>query len=166
MTTSVNWRALSVSTAIMAIGFVALWQAAEIPTTQMYSQVSGSFFPYLIGIGIVACGVVLFARSLRGGWNCLSNDSEEPPANLAPVGWILLAYAATTASLIGTNSFILSATLLFAIGVRAFKRGLWRQSIALGICAGLSAYLIFSVLLGLQIGEGIPERAIQWALPF
>lgn len=166
MTTSVNWRACSVSTAIMAIGLVALWQAAAIPATQMYSQVSGSFFPYLIGIGIVACGAVLLFKSLNGGWSCLASDPDEPASRLAPLGWVLAAYAATAASLIATNSFILSATLLFSIGVRAFRRGLWLKSIGLGICAGLFAYLIFSVLLGLQIGEGVPERAILWALRF
>jgi putative tricarboxylic transport membrane protein len=166
MTFSVNWRAFSVSTAIMALGIVALWQAAAIPVTQVYSQVSGSFFPYLIGIGIVACGAVLLVRSLNGGWNCLSSDRNEPPSRLAPLGWILAAYAVTGLSLIATNSFILSATLLFSIGVRAFRRGLWLKSIGLGICAGLFAYMIFSVMLGLQIGEGFPERAVLWALRF
>ncbi|MDB5657984.1 MAG: hypothetical protein JWS10_599 [Cypionkella sp.] len=105
-------------------------------------------------------------QAMREGWACNANDPAEPPADLKAFGWVMLAYALTLASLAATGSFILSATILFTVAVRAFVRGLWLKSALFGLLAGSVTYLLFSIVLGLQIGEGLPERALEWVVPF
>ncbi|MFK8253047.1 tripartite tricarboxylate transporter TctB family protein [Ancylobacter terrae] len=159
-------RSLVAASVVTAMGAVATLQAAAIPHSPIGGQVDSAAFPYAIGVGMILCGLLLAGQARRGGWECLVHDPEAGALHRPALVWILLAYALTLAALALSGSFILAATLLFCFAVRAFRRGLWVPSVFMGLAAATATYVLFSIGLGLQIGEGLPERTLEWAIRF
>ncbi|PZO79260.1 MAG: hypothetical protein DI629_10040 [Mesorhizobium amorphae] len=159
-------RALPAALSVVGLGAVALWQALLIPASPIGDGIGSAAFPVAISLGVLGCGAVLTAQALRGGWDCLASDPAEPAPELRPVAWIVLAFVLAGASLLFTGSFILAATLLFVVSVHAFMPGKLRTAVPLGLGAAVLTYLVFAGLLGLEIGQGFPERTLRWILRF
>jgi putative tricarboxylic transport membrane protein len=142
---------------VLALGGLAAWQAAVIPTSPVYAQVGPKAVPYLVAVGLLALGVALTAAALRGGW---SDEIEElqdaPPANLRALG-LLLAGLLANLALIGPFGFTIAATAQFALVAAAFGSRSHLRNLGIAFAVALGAYALFVKLLGVNIGAGVVE---------
>lgn len=145
---------------VLALGGLAAWQAAVIPTSPIYAQVGPKAVPYLVATGLVVLGVALTAAALRGGW---SDDIEElqdaPPANLRALG-LLLAGLLANLALIGPFGFTIAATAQFALVAAAFGSRSHLRNLGIAFAVALGAYALFVKLLGVNIGAGVVEALV------
>lgn len=148
---------------IIALGVLALaglvfWQTLAIPVSPLYARVGPTVIPMLTALGLAVCGAGLLVQALRGGWQ----DPEEKA--IAPDrGALLLLASAFLANmaLIGPAGFAIASTVLFALTARAFgSRNLLRDA-ATGFSLAIVSYLGFARALGINIGAGPLERAIE-----
>lgn len=145
---------------VVALGGVAAWQAAVIPTSPIYAQVGPKAVPYLVAAGLLLLGVALTVVALRGGW---SDDIEEmqdaPPVNLRALG-LLLAGLLANLALIGPFGFTIAATAQFALVAAAFGSRNHLSNLAIAFVVALGAYALFVKLLGVNIGAGVVEALV------
>lgn len=146
---------------VLALGGVAAWQAAVIPTTPLYAEVGPKVVPFVVAAGLIALGIGLALSALRGGWSSeLEEVREAPPANLRALG-LLLAGLLANLVLIGPFGFTIAATVQFVLVAAAFgSRRLLRDLLAAFLVA-LCAYLVFARLLGVNIGAGVVEGFVE-----
>lgn len=153
-----------VSLAVTALGAIGLWQSLLIPASPIGDSIGSAAFPVVVSIGIVVCGLSLGLQAVRGGWACIATDPDEPPLSMRSVALLAAAFGAMAAVLLMSGSFILAATTLFGVSVQAFRPGRFVGAFAIGFTAATLTYLVFSVVLGLDIGEGWIERILRWML--
>ncbi len=144
----------AVSLGLLAIGAFVLIDTGTIPEAQTYSGVGPRFFPYLVGVGLAACGVLLAWRALAGGWLAMPPDEgvhDRPDWRafaLVSAGVVVQMLA------IGQAGFIIAGTLLFALVARGFgSRRLVRDGV-IGAALVSVAYFVFTRLLALSLPAG------------
>src|SRR5690554_4176369 len=138
-------RLLAASCLIIALGGIILVTSLMMPTTQMYSQISSSLFPAIVGAAMLLCGVLMAYQSIRGGWACEVVSEDARHFEFATLAWILAGYAAAIALLVLTDSFVLAGTVLYVLAYRAFANGGWRMSVAVGFILSCLAYIVFAI---------------------
>jgi putative tricarboxylic transport membrane protein len=143
---------------VVALGALALLQAAVIPASPIYAQVGPKLVPYLISACLLLLGAGLVASALRGGWSAaLPEVREAPPANYRALG-LLLAGLLANLVLIGPLGFTLAATVQFALVAAAFGSRKLLRDLVIAFLVSLGAWLVFARLLGVNIGAGIVEE--------
>ncbi|MCK8784115.1 tripartite tricarboxylate transporter TctB family protein [Roseomonas sp. NAR14] len=151
------WPDFAVGLGILALGGLALWQAAAIPPSPVYAQLGPKAVPYLVAAGLLLLGCGLTASALRGGWSAaLPEVREAPPPNRRAFAW-LLAGLAVNLLLIDRLGFVVAATGQFVLVARAFGSRRPLRDLAIGLAVTLAAYLGFDRVLGVSIGAGILE---------
>lgn len=164
MTRRAAWPDLLVGLFVLAVGAVALWQAAVIPLSPLYGQVGPKFVPYAVGAAMMALGAGLTLVALRGGWShALPDAATAPPANLRATALMGAALLANLA-LIGPAGFAVAATVQFVLVCAAFGSRRPLRDLAIGAALSLGAFFLFVEALGVNIGAGLVEGAILRAL--
>lgn len=155
---------LGVGLFVLGLGGVALWQAAAIPASPLYSQVGPKVVPYGVAAVLALLGLGLSAQALRGGWSwTLEEVREAPPTNWRALG-LLGAGLLANLVLIVPLGFSLAAAVQFVLVAAAFgsRRLLRDAALALVLC--LTVWFGFVELLGVNIGAGVLEAAALRAL--
>jgi putative tricarboxylic transport membrane protein len=151
---------LCVGLFVLGLGGLALWQAAVIPTSPIYSQVGPRAVPYTVAAVLAILGLGLILSALRGGWSSeLEEVQEAPPTNwraLALLGAGLIANLA----LIGPLGFSLAASVQFVLVAAAFGSRHFVRDAVLALVLTLLVWFGFVELLGVNIGAGLLEGAI------
>lgn len=146
---------------VVATAALALWQASLIPVSPLYSKVGPTIFPYMGAAVLGILGVLLVYQGLRGGWQ--PEEEKEIPLDwraLSIVGAGLLANVV----LIGPLGFTLASTIMFTLIAWGFgSRRPWFDA-PVGMLLALAAYFGFAEGLGVNIGKGPFEAALQAAL--
>src|SRR4051794_31097761 len=62
---------------VLALGGLAVWQAASIPTSPIYAQVGPKAVPFVIAAGLLALGAALVTAALRGGWSWTLEEVQD-----------------------------------------------------------------------------------------
>jgi putative tricarboxylic transport membrane protein len=155
---------LAVGLFVLLLGGLALWQAAVIPASPLYAQVGPRAIPYVVAAGLVALGIGLSVSAWRGGWSVHMEDVQQAP----PTNWRALALlgAGLVANLvlIGPFGFCLAATAQFVLVAAAFGSRRLLRDLVLALALTLAAWFGFVMVLGVNIGAGVLERAILAAL--
>jgi putative tricarboxylic transport membrane protein len=139
---------------LAALGGVVLWHVQSFPA--MPGQKFGpAWFPGLIAIGLLACGVVLMLRAERGPWIARPpwTRRARPLAGVASVLGGLLFYVLAADRL----GFHLTGMLLLCLWCRVLGAG-WRISVAVAVIATLAIHLSFYKLLRIPLPWGLFER--------
>lgn len=146
---------------VVAVAALAFWQAALIPVSPLYSKVGPTIFPYLGAALLGFLGLLLVYQGLRGGWQ--SDEEKEVPLDWPSLGLVLAGLVANVV-LIGPLGFTLASTVMFALVARGFgSRRPWFDA-PVGMVLALAAYFGFAEGLGVNIGKGALEAALQAAL--
>jgi putative tricarboxylic transport membrane protein len=151
---------------IIALGVIALaaiiyWQVLQIPVSPIYAQVGPTMVPMMCALGLGALGAALLVSALRGGWQPPEERGAIP--DRAALLWIVAGLLLNVA-LIGPAGFTLASIVLFVCVARAFgSRALLRDVVIAAVFA-LVAYFGFAKTLGINIGAGFIERAIETVL--
>jgi putative tricarboxylic transport membrane protein len=142
---------------VLALGLLALWQAAVIPESPIYAQVGPRAVPYGVAAALIVLGLALTAAALRGGWSGeIEELADAPPLNARALG-LLLAGLLANLALIGPFGFTVAATAQFVLVAAAFGSRAFVTNLVIAFVVSLGAYGLFVKLLGVNIGAGVIE---------
>ena len=137
---SIHAGELLLSLALIAAGAFILYETRGIPDTTGAAQVGPRLFPYLIGIGLTACGAALGWQGISGGWRNMPSGQaqhDRPDWNafaLVSAGIVLHMI------LIGRAGFTVASTVLFALVARGFGSRKILRDVALGAALATAAF--------------------------
>ena len=124
-----------------------------------YAGVGPNFLPWLVGLVLMVCGVMLVIQARTGGLRHRDEPEGAARGDWTPFAWVsagILLNAAT----ITTIGFILSCTLCFVLAVRGFhlsqgqrdmRAATWLRDTAIGLCIAAPVYWMFTKLLAINL---------------
>jgi putative tricarboxylic transport membrane protein len=153
--------ALLVALAFVALGLFVLHQGYSIGGEQSaYARVGPQVFPYVIGAGLIAIGVLLARSALIGSWSVLwAEPSETDPdrrefwRHMSSV-WLVGLGLVINAVLIAPLGFVIASTIMFALTTRAFGSVRPFFDLAVGAVFSAMIFVTFTYALGLSLPGG------------
>ena len=140
---------LAISVAVIALALFVLVDLTSIPADGGYSAVGPRFAPLVVGVGLLAIGLMLLRHALAGGWRDMPPPPEEP-LHAPSFGWIAGGLAVQMA-IIGVIGFTLASTLLFAAVARGFGSRRLAHDAIVGFVLAAAVFLFFTRVLGLSL---------------
>jgi putative tricarboxylic transport membrane protein len=144
---------------VLALGVLAMWQAAAIRTSPIFAQVGPKAVPYGVAAALLVLGALLVLAGLRGGWSHGLEDAQPAPANPRALGLVGLGLLANLL-LIGPAGFSVAASVQFVLVAAGFGSRRPGRDLAIGLALSLSAWFGFVMLLDVNIGAGLLEGAL------
>lgn len=144
--------------AIAALGAAAALAGSRLPPVPG-QQVGPSAFPVVIGLGLVACGILIAAgigRSFEDGEEAADTPAPFPAWRAAVPPALLVLYALAA----DTLGFVPTAFLIVAILARLFGAG-WRLTLGVAALAPPLIHLAFYKLLRVPLPDGL--LAMPWS---
>lgn len=135
------------------------WGARSISSEAGYGGVGPNFFPWVVSIALLVCGVLCVVHALTGGFRDLEAGSGGERAHWQGFAWVS-AGLLLNALLITTLGFILSCALCFVLAVRGFKSSegalelgwkAWIKDLLLGMAVAAPVYWMFTQLLAINL---------------
>jgi putative tricarboxylic transport membrane protein len=145
---------------VLLLAAVVWWQTASIPVSPIYARVGPTVVPALAAIGLGLLGVLLLVDALRGGWQ--PAEEKEVAPDRAALAWVA-AGLVLNVLLIGSAGFTMASIVLFVCVARGFGSRRILRDAALAATFALVAYFGFAQALGINIGAGLVENALQGA---
>lgn len=112
----------------------------------------------MTAIGLGCLSLALLISALRGGWQTVE-EKEYTPDKLA-LRWLAAGMLANIV-LIGPAGFTVASVVLFTLVARAFGSTQILRDASFGFAFALFAYIGFARALGINIGAGPLERALD-----
>jgi putative tricarboxylic transport membrane protein len=144
--------------AVLALAAVIFWQTVAIPVSPIYAKVGPTVVPTIVALGLGLLGLIFMVEALRGGWR--SDAEQNPTIERAALTWIAVGLILNVV-LIGPVGFTLASTVLFVCVARAFGSRAIMRDAAIAAVFALTAYFGFAKTLGIDIGAGLIENAIE-----
>jgi putative tricarboxylic transport membrane protein len=152
------WGELAIALGVIILGVVAYWQTLAIPVSPLYAKVGPTVMPMMAAGGLVVLGIALLVSALRGGWQ--TQDEREVEPDRPALMWVTAGLILNVV-LIGPAGFSLASTALFVCVSRGFgSRSPFRDA-GIGLALALAAYVGFAKTLGINIGAGLIENALD-----
>ena len=150
-----------VAAGVLLLAAVIFWQTLSIPVSPIYAKVGPTVMPMITALGLALLGILLLYSALTGGWRTEEEKNVTPdrPALL----WIG-AGLVLNVLLIGNAGFTIASVILFVCVARGFGSKAIMRDAAIGAAFALIAYFGFAQTLGINIGAGIVETAIERVL--
>jgi putative tricarboxylic transport membrane protein len=146
---------------VLVLAAVVFWQTTAIPVSPIYAKVGPTVVPTIAALGLGLLGMILMIEALRGGWQ--SAAERNLAIDHAALMWIGAGLILNVA-LIGPAGFTLASTVLSVCVARGFgSRAIMRDG-AIAMVFALTAYFGFARTLGIDIGAGLIESAIESVL--
>ncbi len=147
-----------IAVGVLLVAAVIYWQTAAIPVSPIYAKVGPTVIPAITGIGLGLLGLVLLVSALRGGWQ--PQEENEIALDYTALAWIG-AGLVLNVLLIGPAGFTIASVILFICVGRGFgSRAILRDAL-IGATFALLAYFGFAKTLGINIGAGFVENALE-----
>mgnify|MGYP003336578770 CR=1 FL=1 len=147
-----------IAAGVLALAAVVLWQTFEIPVSPLYAKVGPTVMPLITAAGLGLLGVLLLIEALRGGWQP-DEEKEHAPDNAA-LAWVAGGLILNVL-LISSLGFTISSVILFVCVARGFGSKSILRDAGIGAAFALVAYFGFAQTLGINIGSGLVESAIE-----
>lgn len=152
---------LGIGLGLLACSGIVLWQTLAIPVSPLYSKVGPTVFPYITTVGLAGLALLLIVQAVRGGWQ--PQDEAE-----VAVDWKGLAFVAAgllaNVVLIRPLGFTAASVVLFVLVTYGFGSRRPLRNALIGLVLALAAYFGFAEALGVNIGGGIIENALDAAI--
>jgi len=147
-----------IAVGVLVLAAVVLWQTAIIPVSPIYAKVGPTVVPFITALGLAVLGVLLLYSALTGGWQAEEEKGITPdrPALL----WVV-AGLALNVLLITHAGFTIASIVLFVCVARGFGSKAILRDAAIGAAFALIAYFGFAQTLGINIGAGLVENALN-----
>ena len=143
----------------LAIGALFVAGALTIKSDSGYPGVGPNFLPWVVGLWLLLCGMLLVREARSGGFR-----EMDEPSGAARGHWPgfvrVSAGILVNAALITTIGFILSCALCFVLAVRGFKSAegrlnlspkAWAIDFAIGFVIAAPTYWMFTQLLAINL---------------
>jgi putative tricarboxylic transport membrane protein len=143
---------------VLALAAVMLWQTLAIPVSPIYAQVGPTVVPIITALALGMLGVLLLIAAWQGGWQPEEEKASAP--DRVALAWVA-AGLVLNVLLIGWAGFTIASVILFVCVARGFgSKAIVRDTLVAAAFA-LVAYFGFAQTLGINIGSGIVENAIE-----
>jgi putative tricarboxylic transport membrane protein len=143
---------------VLALAAVMLWQTLAIPVSPIYAQVGPTIVPIITALALGMLGVLLLIAAWQGGWQPEEEKASTP--DRVALAWVA-AGLVLNVLLIGSAGFTIASVILFVCVARGFgSKAIVRDGL-IGAAFALVAYFGFAQTLGINIGSGIVENAIE-----
>ena len=152
---------LIIALCMIALAAIVYWQTLQIPVSPIYAQVGPTVMPTMCALGLGALGAALLISALRGGWQ--PEEEREVPPDRPALLWIAAGLVLNVV-LIGPAGFTLASIVLFVCVARGFGSYNTLRDVAIATVFALVAYFGFAKTLGINIGAGFIEHAIETVL--
>jgi putative tricarboxylic transport membrane protein len=147
-----------IAAGVLLLAAVIYWQTAAIPVSPIYAKVGPTVIPAIAAIGLGLLGLLLLVSALRGGWQ--PQEEKEIAPDYVALAWIG-AGLMLNVLLIGLAGFTVASVILFVCVARGFgSRAILRDAL-IGAAFALLAYFGFAKTLGINIGAGFVENALE-----
>jgi len=140
---------IAISVAVVALALFVFSELPSIPAEGGYSSVGPRFAPLIVGLGLLAIGLLLLRQALTGGWR----DRGPPPdeaMHLPSFGWIVGGLVVQMA-IIGVTGFTVASTLLFVAVARGFGSTRVAHDAIVGFVLTAAVFVFFTRVLGLSL---------------
>lgn len=154
------WPDFGVGVAVLVLAGLAIVGTLMIPESPLYARVGPTLFPWIAAAGLAVLGAGLALVGLRGGWSASLEDRPTDPFNPLSFALLLAGLVANTA-LIQPLGFVLASTLQFVLVCACFGSRAHLRDLAIGLAVCLGSYIVFSRLLGVNIGAGVIEGLVD-----
>lgn len=144
---------VAVGAFVAGLGVFTVFAASLIPATPAYARVGPKALPVGLAALLICLGVGLIVEAQR--------TPASPQAAVSPnlrAAALVASGFLVNVSLIGALGFVPAAAAQYALTARAFDSARPVHDLALGAALALGAFLIFTKLLGVNIGAGILSR--------
>ena len=148
-----------VGAGVLLLGAALAGGALLIPAAAGYGGVGPNFLPWVVSIGLLACGALILREALTGGFRAMEPPSGAERPYWAGFAWITAGLLAN-AALITTIGFILGCTLCYLLAVQGLRRSTGQAagrpaSIGADLVTGLAlsapVYWTFTKFLGINL---------------
>ena len=143
---------------VLALAIVMFWQAMSIPVSPIYAKVGPTVVPMMTAAALGMLGLLLLVDAWRGGWQ--SEEEKAVMPDRAALLWITVGLVLNVV-LIGPIGFTIASIILFVCVARAFGSDRIVRDALIGAAFALLAYFGFALTLGINIGSGLVESAIE-----
>jgi putative tricarboxylic transport membrane protein len=147
-----------IAVGVLVLAAVVLWQTLIIPVSPIYAKVGPTAMPLITAAGLALLGVLLLISAIWGGWQ--SEEEKETKPDVAALLWIIAGLALNVA-LIGRAGFTIASIVLFVCIARGFGSKAILRDAGIGAAFALIAYFGFAQTLGINIGAGFLENALN-----
>ena len=147
-----------IAAGVLVLAIVVFWQTLSIPVSPIYAKVGPTAVPMITALALALLGALLMFSALTGGWRTEEERNVTPdrPALLWIVAGLVL-----NVLLISNAGFTIASVILFVCVARGFGSKAIVRDAAIGAAFALVAYFGFAQTLGINIGAGIVETAIE-----
>ena len=149
---------LIIAIGVLLLAAVIFWQTAIIPVSPIYAKVGPTIVPYITALGLTLLGLLLLYSALKGGWQ---PEEEKTIAPDRPALLWVIAGLALNVLLITYAGFTIASIVLFVCVARGFGSKAILRDAGIGAAFALIAYFGFAQTLGINIGAGILENALN-----
>jgi putative tricarboxylic transport membrane protein len=143
---------------VLALATVMFWQAMSIPVSPIYAKVGPTVVPMMTAAALGLLGALLLIDAWQGGWQTEEEKAATP--DRTALLWVAAGLVLNVA-LIGSAGFTIASTILFVCVARGFGSNNTVRDVVIGAAFALIAYFGFAVTLGINIGSGLVESAIE-----
>jgi tripartite tricarboxylate transporter TctB family protein len=147
-----------IAAGVLVLAAVILWQTAIIPVSPIYAKVGPTIVPYITALGLAVLGLLLLYSALKGGWQ--PEEEKEITPDRPALLWVI-AGLALNVLLITYAGFTIASVVLFVCVARGFSSKAILRDAGIGAAFALIAYFGFAQTLGINIGAGILENALN-----
>ena len=147
-----------IAAGVLVLAAVILWQTAIIPVSPVYAKVGPTVVPYITALGLAVLGLLLLHSALTGGWQ--PEEEKEITPDRPALLWVV-AGLALNVLLITYAGFTIASVALFVCVARGFGSKAILRDAGIGAAFALITYFGFAQTLGINIGAGILENAIN-----
>jgi len=143
---------------VLVLAIVMFWQTLSIPVSPIYAKVGPTVVPMMTAAALGLLGILLLIDAWQGGWQTEEEKAVTP--DRAALLWIVAGLVLNVA-LIGSAGFTIASTILFICVARGFGSENTVRDALIGAAFALIAYFGFATTLGINIGSGFVESAIE-----
>jgi putative tricarboxylic transport membrane protein len=143
---------------VLVLAIVMFWQTMSIPVSPLYAKVGPTVVPLMTTAALGLLGVLLLIDAWQGGWQPEEEKTVTP--DRAALLWITAGLVLNVV-LIGPAGFTIASIILFVCVARGFGSKAIVRDALIGAAFALIAYFGFATTLGINIGSGPLESAIE-----
>lgn len=141
---------------VLGLGGFFLFGAGAVDGLSTYARIGPRFFPYIVGWGLAATGLLLVwqeIRPQRADYHMARQAVVQAPEDWAAVSWITAGLVANVA-LLPWAGYIPATMFLFILSARGLGSRCYLSLTLIALSLALVTYLAFTRLLDLRLPPG------------